>query len=447
VTTMTIRSARRRRARSLTGFALAGVVIATSLTLVASPANAAALDPGARIVDGTGQPIVPVFTPSSGGELDKPTRVQVATGFTNAPGFPVETYIGSSRTFIIKNDSTHISVATRRTNDLNVVSGLAHPTIDLTGDNAWAVTFQALFTSVGTGTFPLVVTGDSRTLGTGAGVTSASIYYQTWITIDAQAKTWSIGDTAPAKTATTTVLAHSAVTEKTATLQATVSGGATGDVTFTSGAISKTAPIVDGVATTTVDGLTGGTDYTFTAAYAGSATHLGSSGTTIFTTLPAPEPAGTASPGVSVDVPVAGSDDPKGLKMESQPDDVILTGPTARTSGQPWTAGGALANVVVNDDRRAAGGTWTLSGKSTAFTGSGAAAGQTIAASALSWTGSNGAGFQAGTLDQVRNLATGTTATADADQRTTVSGTQLQLVVPGEKVAGAYAATLSLTLI
>ncbi|WP_208322739.1 Ig-like domain-containing protein [Salinibacterium sp. ZJ454] len=278
------------------------------------------------------------------------------------------------------------------------------------------------------------------------------VYYDAILHVDKATGTLTVvsTDAAPEKTATTTGLAASGTTATSTTLTATVAPAATGTVTFKQGgtAIGSPVAVSAGAASLPMSGLTPNTAHSFTAEYSGDATHEASTGTVSFNTLPAAD--GSESD-VNLTVPAAESDEPTGLKISVKPDAVTLSGAAARTAGSPWTATGSLGNVTVNDDRREATAQgWTLSGKAADFTGSGTAAGSSIAASSLGWTPAkvSGAGTEGSAstdLSASRTLATGI-ASATSNVQTTV-GAALSLVVPADKQAGAYSSKITLILI
>lgn len=155
---------------------------------------------------------------------------------------------------------------------------------------------------------------------------------------------------------------------------------------------------------------------------------------------------------INVSVPTAISSTPTGLKISVKPGAATLTGAATRATGQVWTATGTLDNVTVNDDRRDAGAAdWTLNGKVSDFASTSTT--DTIPAANLGWTpakvggaGSAGAAVAIGTgLATDKPLATGE-ASAGTDVTTTVNAA-LALEVPATVAAGAYSATLTLTLI
>ncbi len=251
------------------------------------------------------------------------------------------------------------------------------------------------------------------------------------------------------KAETQLAASSSAVSATSATLSAAVTpAGASGTVTFTSGAVSQTATVADGTASVSVSGLTPATAYTFTATYSGDATHLGSTGQTTLTTVPASD---SSDSGVSVSVPEAGTGTPTGLKISVKPTAVSLTGAATRGEGEVWTATGSTGNITVNDDRRSADGAWTLNGHVSTF----ASGSDTIAASNIGWTpvkvsgaGTAGASVAPGSgsgLSSDQPLATGI-GSADPNVMTTVAA-ELSLAVPAEAPAGNYSGTLTLTLI
>jgi hypothetical protein len=263
---------------------------------------------------------------------------------------------------------------------------------------------------------------------------------------------WAVSDgPVVPKTDTTTTVAASGVTATAATLTATVApAGATGTVTFTKdGApIGSPATITGGTATVQVSGLSPATAYTFGATYSGDDAYATSTGSTTATTAAA---AATATPSVAVQVPAVTATDPTGLTLSVASSAVTLTGPTARTQGEVWTATGALGEVTVKDDRRNASATgWTLNGKAAAF----AVSGKSIAASNLGWApekvsgaGTAGAAVTAGQdggLSTDRPLATG--AASAAQDVVTVVKAGLTLKVPADAADGAYTSTLTLPL-
>ncbi|MDR2347805.1 MAG: WxL domain-containing protein [Bifidobacteriaceae bacterium] len=160
----------------------------------------------------------------------------------------------------------------------------------------------------------------------------------------------------------------------------------------------------------------------------------------------------TSQSDINVNVPTAEASVATGLKISVKPGATTLTGPATRDAGQVWTATGTLDDVTVNDDRRdASGADWTLTGMASAFTHT--TLNSAIPASNLGWTpakvsGAGTAGPAVSTsvgLANYRTLATGA-ASAGTDVTTTVNAA-LALEVPATVAAGAYSATLTLTLI
>lgn len=256
--------------------------------------------------------------------------------------------------------------------------------------------------------------------------------------------------TTPTKTATTTTVAASGITETSATLTATVAPtAATGTVQFTKDGTNVGAPaaVANGQASVSVSDLTAGTAYTFGAAYSGDTTHDASTGSVQATTVAGPPPADSSETDVTVTVPQADAGAPTGLKISTAPAPTIaLTGPATRAAQQEWVATGQLGAVTVTDDRRdGSKSPWTLTGAATAFT----AGTNQIPAAQLTWTPSKTAGAgtagTAGPITTAKQLATGA-ASATANVTTTVAA-GLSLAVPASAAAGEYTAKLTLTLI
>ncbi|WP_375385426.1 Ig-like domain repeat protein [uncultured Microbacterium sp.] len=266
--------------------------------------------------------------------------------------------------------------------------------------------------------------------------------------------TWRIVDVAgPTKTATTTTLASSEVTQTGATLTATVAPNeATGTVQFKKdgSAIGTPAAVSGGIATTTLTDLTAATAYAFTAEYSGDATHEASAGSVGVTTQAVPS-VDTSESTVGVTVPTAATPTPTGLKISVKPQAITLTGSTQRTVGQTWEASGELGTVEVKDDRQITSGSWTLNGRVSALSNGDSS----ISASNVGWTptkvsgaGTAGAAVTAGEnggLTGDKPLATGTASTTP--NVTTQIGAGITLKTPADAPAGNYTGTITLTLI
>lgn len=283
-----------------------------------------------------------------------------------------------------------------------------------------------------------------------------SKYFVLWLKVDRDAVHWEITSDPrqTTKTATTTTLASSNVSQTGATLTATVApAAATGTVQFKKDGVAVGSPVAvsGGTAATTVDGLTAGTAYPFTAEYSGDSTYEASTGSVTVTTVSAPVQDDSSSP-VTVTVPAAGTATPTGLKISVKPGALALTGSATRTQGQTWDATGQLDTVTVNDDRQnASAGGWTLNGRISALT----SGSNSIAASNVGWkpekvdgSGTAGAEVTAGAnggLGADKPFATGN-ASADANVATKVKAT-VTLTTPAEAPSGDYTGTLTLTLI
>lgn len=379
------------------------------------------------------------------------------TALTATTGCP-EHFRASSRTFLVWSDGTHAEyfAATSRT-AIIAGYGLDGTALNLTGSQA--ARFGDLNTAnlLRDGTADLVVTCDpGDTLTTNLPLVSTlpigdAKYFSVKLNIDKTNNTWSVADT---RTATTTSLVSSAVTQTGVTLTATVAPSeATGTVQFKQAgtAIGDPVTVSGGIASYAVSGLTAGTSYAFTAEYSGDTTHTASSGSVDVTTEAVPVQ-DTATPTVGVTVPTATTPTPTGLKMSAKPSAVTLEGPTTRTAGEVWIATGELGTVTVNDDRQSAGTPWTLNGRISKLT----SGSNEIAASNVGWkpakvgdgNGTAGAEVAAsvdGGLGSDKPLATGTgSATANV---TTSVGATITLNTPADAPAGDYTATLTLTLI
>ncbi|GGH51117.1 Ig-like domain repeat protein [Microbacterium album] len=253
---------------------------------------------------------------------------------------------------------------------------------------------------------------------------------------------------------TTTAVAIGVVTADSVALTATVEpAAATGTVQFTRDGqpAGDPVPVVEGIARTTITGLTPETAYSFAAEYAGDATHAGSASTAItIRTDAAAAPEDEVTPPILVEVPeVDAPDEPSGLSISVSPASIALTG-GARAEGQAWIAEASLGGVTVNDDRRNAGAqNWTLSGRADDFAGQDA----TISAWHLNWepkvvSSPDGVNATAGAkadLSASRTLATGS-ATAGTRVATVVDA-DLELTVPANTPAGEYQSKLTLILI
>lgn len=378
-------------------------------------------------------------------------------GITTSTGCP-EGYRASSRTFIVTPDGLETSAALQRTQATSPYFGLQGSAMTLSSTRA-ASWISMTDTTNPNGVNALVITCDPPINGGYPGNAKPignAKYFVTFFSMDWATNHWEV-TTDPrgaTKTATTTELASSNVTQTSATLTATVApGDATGTVQFTQGgtAIGSPVPVAGGTATYSVSGLTAGTTYAFTAEYSGDATYAASTGAVSVTTEAIPVQDSSDS-SVGVAVPTATTPAPTGLKMSAKPGAVTLTGPTTRTAGEVWTATGELGTVTVNDDRQSAGTPWTLNGRISKLT----SGSNEIAASNVGWkpakvgdgNGTAGAEVAAsvdGGLGSDKPLATGTgSATANV---TTSVGATITLNTPADAPAGDYTATLTLTLI
>ncbi|MFL2000023.1 Ig-like domain-containing protein [Microbacterium sp. A1-JK] len=432
---------------------VASLAAALAIT-IASPASAAELITDNEIAGGTYTLTLSPEARSgeSGGTAAvkyAPAQIDISTGCP-------EGFRRSSRTFMVSPTGVETEIAIARTNMNAAAWGLQGNAIKLTGNRA------ADFTNLDETTFPtginaLVITCDAPNADGGfipnGQPIGTSKYFVTYLEVDRTADSWKVvpAPTTPVeKTATTTTLAASGTTETSTTITATVApAAASGTVTFRQGGtqIGQPVTVTNGAATYSVSGLTGATDYSFTATYSGDATHEASTSTAVaVTTLPAVPPVDTATPDVTVNVPTLEDSGPTGLAISTKPGAVTLAG-GVRADNQVWSAKGPLGDVTVKDDRRdATKSAWTLGGSSSEFV----SGSDKIAPSALSWTpmkvsGAGEAGGAAQSLATSQTLASGA-ASADKNVTTTVNA-ELELKVPATAPAGSYKATLTLTLI
>jgi hypothetical protein len=435
--------------RSAAG-ALTVLALAAASVIVAAPANAVPLDPAAEIAGGA---YTMTLDPSEKSGMDDdlgdwafkmgPRLVSVSTGCP-------EGYRAALRSFVVTPDGVETEVAPPRTNTSVADWGLSGSPIKLQAP--YAPTFLDLTEAqFPTGINRLVLACAAELPADGAPIGDAK-YFVAFLQVDQAAHTWRVverpTDPGQDKEATTTALAASGTTGTSTTLTATVAPvGASGQVAFSQAGVEiGRATVTNGVATWGVSGLAGDTEYSFTAAYLGDATHEASTSAaiTVRTAVVVP-PADTEDTEIGVTVP--DTTGPSGLRITVAAGGASLTGTDPRVAGQVWNAGGTLPEVTVTDDRRdASKGRWNLNGSATAFAG--AAGG--FAASNLSWTprsvaGPGEVGGAADDLSRERTLASGA-ASAQASVVTRVTA-DLALKVPSDAAAGAYTSTLTLTLI
>lgn len=436
----------RRKRPALVATIVASLVAASALA-VASPAAAADLIPGNEI-NGGDYTITLNPTERSGDAGGTSALVWGPGNIKISTGCP-EGYRLSSSTYIVTAGGVETPAATGRTNAEAALWGLKGNPIELTSGRAsnWSLLTADTFPS---GVNRLVITCDATLSPDSVG---DSKYFVAYIEVDRAAQSWKVIDrpsTGPEKTATTTVITAADTTSTSTSLTATVAPAeATGTVTFSQNGtpVGQPVAVTNGTATYAALGLTPSTEYSFTAAYSGDATHEASVSAARAVTTAAPAPVqDSAGADVSVTVPPVADAGPTGLKISTKPVAIELTGNDPRREGAIWTAKGQLGNVTVNDDRRTATTGWTLNGSATTF----AAGTNEIAASALSWTptkvsGTGSAGSAARDLSTAKTLAFGSAPTGS--NLTTTVGAELALEVPGAAVAGDYKARLTLTLI
>ncbi|MFD2797070.1 Ig-like domain repeat protein [Promicromonospora vindobonensis] len=457
---MRINTARR------TGFALVTAIAVALTGFIATPAAALApnLDPGNRLGGIT-------FDVDSG-EISYPGGPQRLTTETGCPAG----YRNSSRVMFVWSDGTWPERLGQSDAGLPALFyGGAHP-IAGTGldgnpiDRVNSSTTQRFASRWNGGGFPAarfdghsgvasyVITCDpgtvpSTTVPTATEGVASAKYFSTDVRItwnDAtDTGTWEVVPDVPIeKVDTTTTLTGAALNDGRVRLTAAVApSAASGAVTFKSGDGSTIATenMSGGTATTVVGGLEADNEYTFTAEYAGDASHEAStSGTLTVTTVGEPVPPQDTE--ITVTIPASA----QGLRFTVSPGGVALA--QAELDGEQFVATGTLQEVRVTDtrtDRKQ----WTLNGRTSDFDGPGEA---TIDGSALGWkpelvgTGNAGtAGTEVtpgagGGLSADKPLAQALAGVTQSDTRV---GAGITLRAPADTAAGDYAATLTLTLI
>lgn len=224
---------------------------------------------------------------------------------------------------------------------------------------------------------------------------------------------------------------------------------AAGDIVFKEGATTvATVAVVNGVASTTLTGVANG-QHSYTAQFVPSnAVYAGSTSAPVVVQVGAIVAPGSATSNITVAIPTGVGN----LYLTSYSSSVDLG--TAVRNGSTLDASGTL-NAVVTDERQVEYPAWTLSGQVGDFTKAG---GAVLDGKYLGWTPSvavNTIGSLAGSvvapaptstsgLKAVSTLATG----APSYNGTVTSASALLLLkAPVNTPAGAYSATLTLTLI
>lgn len=410
-----------------------------------------------------------------------PASNQGPKGFTTSAGFPGATATDGVAFYLASTDGKTSSNAwfswtnfNKAWNKAGFSTSVVSPTAPITVQRIPTVPGWQTITNANIGSttgdklviYVVLVKGGAADL-TSPAVTTASLasapFFASTITYDASTHAWSLlaNESWPSvKPAVASVLSAVSVSSVSATslvAKATLTAGGTPvsgkSVTFTATPVSG-APVTasattgaNGVASATVSGLTPGATYTVTAKFAGDSGYTASASAKAAS---ATMSGATSSGQVTVTVPTQSAAAPTGLTLsKSLASTIALAGSTSWAAGQSWTASGSLGGVTVKDDRQnASAKAWTLNGQVGAFKTSG---GATLSGAKLSWTpaitaGQGTAGSASADLSASSLLGTGPTPSATPNVSTSLNA-PLSLSVPSGQPAGAYSATLTLTLI
>ena len=289
---------------------------------------------------------------------------------------------------------------------------------------------------------------------TGPSATGTSTPVQdTFVTISADGSTYTIGNTGPPNSTTTTLTAspNPATAGQVVTLTATVTDGGstpTGSVQFSSGgtAIGAAVPLnSSGVATTTTTPAAAGT-VSLSAAYSPTGSFSGSTGALSLPVNAAAPNSGTIP--LAVTVPQSGA-----FTLTVDTTDTV----TLAVSGSSATA--ATTPVVVSDTRNTFPG-WSVSGQDSNWTGTGTAAGASISGNQLGWTPTSSTspltqGVTLGPTVPPGSPGLGSTPAVLASVHTgigngvgtTTLGANLTLAIPSGQAAGPYTSGLNITAV
>jgi hypothetical protein len=272
----------------------------------------------------------------------------------------------------------------------------------------------------------------------GASLTgTASPEMDTFLTLSADGSSYSTSSSPPSATSTTTTLSASA----------SDSTNPAGSVQFEVGGTAIGSPVAvnsSGVATTTTTFASAGTQ-ALSAVFTPTSTSYASSTGTFSETVNVATTSTTGSEPIAVTVPAVGS-----FTLTVATGTVTLAVNSAGTS-----AAGALNPITVSDTRNTFPG-WSVSGQASNFTGSGTAAGQSIAGNQLGWVPTDTSLATGATLGPTVTGAApgiGTTAAVLASAvpgggvGTSALGANLNLIIPASTEAGPYASTLTVTAV
>jgi hypothetical protein len=443
--------------RRIAAIAVVGAVVFGGLSM----AQAASADvmPGTIQLHGPMLNVTTIGPVITGGSL---TDSPAFYGITTSVGCPAG-YQGRSDTAMFQNGVRLGNVSNAR---LASTTAYGHTGLDgqpIAMDDTYSIPNTSAFvnnTPFGTLTNGSSLVSGAWELRVYCSALSTSVNYTTDkyfvlpMTADTTAGTWSVY-TAPAVKANTTVsLTGAAQADKSVLLTGTVKDatpatatGAVGAVKFFDGsnALIGSGTVASGVGTFTTAVLPVGT-YTFTAQFIGSSdpAYNDSSVSAVVTVV-------ISSNVAPVNITVAIPSGVGSLTLTGVASSVNLG--TAALNGGVLTASGALPTVTVTDTRQLGSAAWSLTGITTDFT----AGSKTLDGKYLGWTpstvdsatnaGTIGAAVVAGAANGLKTaaiLASG----SPVDQKTTTKvGATLNLAAPANTPAGAYSATLTLTLV
>ncbi len=440
----------------IAAIAVIGAVVFGGLTM-AQAANADTLAGGTLTLHGPKTNVTTIGSVITTGLIsDSPAFY----GLTSNVGCPAG-FQGRSDTFAYQNGTNLGNLSTSRNSS---VTAYGH-----TGLDGNPIAMDDTYSNPGTNPFvsnksfdtlttPLVTGNWEIRLYCSAVSTSINFttdkYFVLPMSVDVTAGTWSVY-TAPVVKANTTVsLTGAAQADKSVLLTGTVKDatpatatGAIGAVKFfdSTNAFIGSGTVASGVGTFTTAVLPAGT-YTYTAQFVGSSDPAyNDSAVSAVVTV-------TVSNNVApVNITVAIPSGVGSLTLTGVAASVNLG--TAALNGGVLTASGTLPTVTVTDTRQLGSAAWSLTGITTDFT----AGSKTLDGKYLGWTpstvdsatnaGTIGAAVVAGAANGLKTaaiLASG----SPVDQKTTTKvGATLNLAAPANTPAGAYSATLTLTLV
>ncbi len=423
--------------KKIAALAVAGAMILSGLA-IAQSAQAAEITPTGTIT----------LTPTSGNNSDQFFLTGIAVNKPAPAGFQA-----ASSTLIYQGGVEMGAISATRFPDMpatagvNGLNGSSNPSMDrsIINTNTFVSNkkLNTIATPLATGQFELryYYFADAANPNT-----ATDPYVKIDLTYNATTGAWSVFTPA---IVTTTSLTASAVAS-TVTLTATVKDGAAtataaaGNVEFFEGATSKgVVAVSSGVATTALTGVADGS-HSYTAVFTPSNTVYAAS-----TSAAASVQVGgiTATSTITTTIPSG-----VGTLTLTGVSSTVALG-TATLSGGTLNASGTL-NAVVTDSRQLDYPAWSLTGQVGDFT----AGAKTLSGTYLGWTpavSGTASGSVAGavvlpapgSVSGLKAISTFATGVPSAAGTVTNASALLQLKAPSNTPAGAYSATLTLTLI